>query len=376
MALIRSGSIFSSTIFDDLQSLDEASKLELISKLWPESGLTSKAFIEDDYTAFIGYIGREFSKLRGHQHKFASNTLDTTLELIEFIRTTSDQPQTAVLQKARERFQGVDEAAVLRSLELAARLWLTINLHSSSIAVGPIQPSVGAVEWPQCLSLNDTVRKAFTYLGRVRETASDENELSGYRNLAFTAASLNKRSGIRFFWTDNLTDHLYFDKQRRTLTVYQHKICLLNHRKDPRSPILQAVLLETIDTLNLLFPVGHESTRELLRREDKMSLLGLGHCDRPHLVDLEDYRVWKAQLADLVEVFNEPPRNLSQLLSDNRNVKDLTNIWIGLLVLVLTVVTLAFGTISSVYGIKQYELSLAQACLMQDAAKLLPKFCK
>ncbi|KAH8742785.1 hypothetical protein F5882DRAFT_423926, partial [Hyaloscypha sp. PMI_1271] len=59
-----------------------------------------------------------------------------------------------------------------------------------------------------------------------------------------------------------------------------------------------------------------------------------------------------------------------------RNVAGWATFWIGILVLILTLVSIAFGTVSTVYAIKQYELALAQACSTEGAAQLLPNYCR
>lgn len=230
------------------------------------------------------------------------------------LRSNADKPQQVVLQRVRERFPDVDEAAVVRSLELTTRLWLTINVHSESVAVGPVQADIGTIEWPSELSLKDLVQSQFQ--------SSHTNE-----------------------WSNE------------------------------KYSIPQTILQEAIDTLNFLFPFGHGPTRELLRREKKMSLYRLGFCDRARMLALADYDVWQARVANLVEVFNEPPRDLRQLLSDRRNVMEWATFLIGMLVLILTLVSIAFGTVSTVYAIKQYELALAQACVAEGAAELLSRFC-
>lgn len=246
-------------------------------------------------------------------------------------------------------------------------------MHSESVAVGPVQADIGTIEWPSELSLKDLVQSQFQ--SSHTDEWSNEKYSKTQLDPSFTASSLVDICSIKIFWTHNLADHLNFDKRRRILTVYEHKICLLNHSKDADSPIPQTILQEAIDTLNFLFPFGHGPTRKLLRREKKMPLYRLGFCDRARMLALADYDVWRARVANLVEVFNEPPRDLRQPLSDRRNVMEWATFWIGMLVLILTLVSIAFGTVSTVYAIKQYELALAQACVAEGAAELLSRFC-
>lgn len=373
MAVHRTTSFFTQTILDDVKALNRSSKFELISVIWPSSGLSLQTFQEDEYASFTEYISQELSRLREHQAKFAAETIDATVDLIQVLRSNADRALQTVLQRVRERFLDVDEAAVVRSLELTTRLWLTINVHSESVAVGPVQANVGTIEWPSELSLRDLVHSQFQ--SSPVDDLSNEKPSKTQLDPSFTASSLVDICGMKIAWTHNLADHLNLDKRRRILTVYEHKICLLNHAKDADSLIPQSVLHEAIDTLNLLFPFGHGATRELLRREKKMALYCLGFCDRARVLALTDYNVWRGRVADLVEAFNEPPRDLKQLLSDRRNVMDWATFWIGMLVLVLTLLSIAFGTVSTVYAIKQYDLALAQACAVEGAALLLPRFC-
>lgn len=91
-------------------------------------------------------------------------------------------------------------------------------------------------------------------------------------------------------------------------------------------------------------------------------MYGLGLCNRARRLDMGGYRVWRSQIAGLIEIFNEPPRNLWQLLSDKRDLKEWATFWLGLMVFVLTIVSIVTGTVSSVYAVKQYNLARAQAC--------------
>jgi hypothetical protein len=168
---------------------------------------------------------------------------------------------------------------------------------------------------------------------------------------------------------------LRFDRKRRILTVYRHKICLINHAKGPQPAIIPLPILEeTIDTFNLLFPFGDAASRALLERE-KQPFYSLGNCDRNLKLNLSHYVQWGNKLAELCEGFNEPPRYWRQLVSDRRNVMDWATFWIAVLVLLLALVSIAIGIVAMVYTIKQYELALAQACSVSNAPKLLPRFC-
>jgi hypothetical protein len=295
-----------------------------------------------------------------------------TIDLIDCLRSNIDNPQHVVLADIHNRSPDVDERAAARTLELMIRIWLTISVRLECTTVTRVQPDASTIDWPLQVSLRDAVQSQF-----LLPSVDDWPAKSCGTQLdpSFTTSSLIDVCCVDLAWTNNLAEHLNFDKRRRILTVYEHKICLLNHVKATDSPVPHAVLYEAIDTLNLLFPFGHALTRELLRQEGRMALYRLGTCNRGRTLTLSEYKTWGPQLAELVELFNEPPRHWWQLLSDKRNLRDWATFWIGMLVLILTLVSIGFGTVSSVYTIKQYNLALAQACASGNAAEQIPGYC-
>jgi hypothetical protein len=365
------GRYFTKTILSDLKVLNKAEKFELMLRIWPNSGLAADDFEEKEYTAFLDYIEKEASRLRQHHSEFATESIDTTLELITDVRANAGEPKSLVLQRLRSKVGSVHLEAVTRSLELTARLWLTINIDSPAIAVGPVLRSV---DWPEDSSLRELVQAQFT-AHQVSEALPEKENIHSIDD-NFNAASLVGICGVKIHWTHNLADHLNFDKHRGVLSVYEHKICLINHLKDTDSTIIPyAVLQEAIDTLNLLFPFGNLQARELLSNERK-PFYGLGFDKRKPSRSLGDYCIWRSRLYELMKAFNEPPTDFRQLISDRRKLMDWVTLWIGLLVLILTIVSIASGTVSSVYAIKQYDLALAQACSVPEMTLQLERFCK
>jgi hypothetical protein len=191
----------------------------------------------------------------------------------------------------------------------------------------------------------------------------------------FTAAHLVKVCNIKLNWTDNLADHLRFDKKYRVLTMYKHKICLVNHYESEGIAIIpQDILLEALDTLNLLFPFSDESTRELLLKE-KQPFWSLGNCKRERELDLSKYSYWGDQLTELHRVFHEPPHNWWQLLIDRRDKKEYVTLMIAILAFILALFSLILGAISAVYAVKQYNLGIAQACSTWQGETMLAQYC-
>ncbi|KAL1603513.1 hypothetical protein SLS60_005100 [Paraconiothyrium brasiliense] len=346
-------------ILGDLNAMTTHSKFELISKIWPNAALSGPAFRESEYMAFLAHLNQEFSHLKQEQSEVAAESVQGIIELISLLRNNLSEGRNKIAQEFRDRFPDLDDFTLSRTMELVVRLWLTTRVALNEGFPKPIQTAFGSLEWPAEISLREAVHSQFAL---VDPADNVDKYFSPGLDPSLTASALVDICGIKLAWTSNLMDHLRLDKRHRVLTVYEHKICLLNHIKGDDSPFPLGFLQETIDTLNLLFPFGHGPTRELLRRENKLALYGLGTCNRDRRLSFGDYRVWRVQMASIVDVFNEPPRNWWQLLSDRRNLREWATFWLGPMVLILTIVSIVTGTVSSVYAVKQYNLACAQAC--------------
>lgn len=346
-------------ILDDFGAGKGPSMTELIYRIWPDIEPNPWIFSENQYTSFFEYITQELKSLNRNRADFAAESLEGNVDLISLLRKNVNCPLHTVLQTLKGSFLNVDESALIKTLELSARLWLTTKVTVGGREVIPSQAGFQTIEWFPEISLREAVHSHFA-LSNLAEI--QDNSPSPSLDPSFTASTLVDVCSIKLSWTSNLMEHLRFDKRNHVLTVYEHKICLLNHMKGTDSPLPLDLLRETIDTLNLLFPFGHGPTRELLRRENKLALYGLGTCNRGRRLTIGDYRVWRVQIARLIDVFNEPPRNWWQLLSDRRDLREWATFWLGPMVLMLTVVSIVTGTVSSVYAVKQYNLARAQAC--------------
>jgi hypothetical protein len=346
-------------ILDDLGTAKSPSKLGIVCKIWPDAGLTPGVFPENEYGSFFDYIAQELSELNRCRSEFAAESLEATIDLIALLRKSVNDPLQSVLQKLRGLFPDVEESALIKTLELSARLWLTTRVTIGGKTLLSPRRGSETIEWFNEISLKEALQSHFCLLS---QTNTSDQSFGPGLDPSFTASALVDICGIRLSWTSNLMDHMQLDKRHRVLTVYEHKICLLNHIKGIDSPFTLDLLQETLDTLNLLFPFGHGPTRELLRRENKLAMYGLGTCNRERRLAVGDYRAWRVRIMNLTEVFNEPPRNWWQLLNDRRDLREWATFWLGPMVLVLTVVSIVTGTVSSVYAVKQYNLARAQAC--------------
>lgn len=339
-----------------LYPLNYDSKLLLLRNIWPGSRFTISDAKDEQYDTFFGYVQSELRVAMQYNHEFAAQSLTSLLAILAVIRSNSESTKTLILKEVKKGFINFQQEKIWRSLELASRIWLTINIKTARISVGPVQAPFKRIEWSDETPFNELIQDQFTtssgnYANRRSKPCRLDDDL--------TVAYLVAFCGIQLFWTSNLTDHLAFDRKTRTLKVYQHKICLLNHLSSKTSVIPTSVVAEAIDTLNLLFPFGDSATKSLLIKEGK-PFYRLENCERKLQLDLDYYEYWREELEDLMNILSEPPRNWRQLLMSQRNVLEWATFWnlcIAGIVAIFTIISIAFGTAQLVFTIKQYSLT-------------------
>ncbi len=124
----------------------------------------------------------------------------------------------AVRALLRQHFPNSHELALDRSIDFALRAWLTMNAREESFALHT--PRIPMIQWDDTSTLADFVIRNFPLTKTTSSYPLDHT---------FTAANINRLSGIDIEWTPCLPDHLRFDKRRRLLRVYPFKQNLLDH---------------------------------------------------------------------------------------------------------------------------------------------------
>ncbi|KAH8889239.1 hypothetical protein GQ53DRAFT_723424 [Thozetella sp. PMI_491] len=349
-----------------------------VSAIWPSLPPEDFTAMQKQYSQLIQHFDHEMETVRGNSDFFAIHGQTNTLELMQKLNSTDQLTRAQALDQARGVCPG--EKAVeklLRSIDLAVRLWLTIDVSSLDLR------RQGLVIWTSEATLDGAIESYFTNmenssLPRKRQFTADDIPPT------LTAELLVNNYGYTVSWTSNLADHLSIDWKHKIITIYEHKICLYNHlRFQDNCGISHSVLEDALDTLNLLFPFQDDATKRFLVKHKK-PFYGLGFCGRPRKLDLSEYQHWQGRVSDLVYLASGPPVGLQQLRldKDRRNLLSFATFWIATGVGVLTLVSIAFGIAATVYGVmqynlalKQYQLSVAQACLDPAARVQLPDFC-
>jgi hypothetical protein len=119
----------------------------------------------------------------------------------------------------REYFPHAEDVAINRSIDFTLRVWLTMNVREQCYSLQT--PRTPTIQWDDASTLADFVARKFPHAS----TTAGSLQLDH----TFTAANINRLSGIDIEWTPCLADHLRFDKRRRLLRIYPFKQILLDH---------------------------------------------------------------------------------------------------------------------------------------------------
>jgi hypothetical protein len=358
----------SEPLFDGkLCSASKLRKCEIINTFWPNLQLVEHDFIEDDYADLLRVIDETLRSLAYHKASFADQLLGDFLTTVTQIREHQDTAKKTFIDIVLDgRSPGTHPDAVVRSIELAARLWLGVNICSRATSIGPSNPKDSCIEWLDDQSLSEVVAEQFER----KAVAAIDDGLS--LNVSLTAVKLMRKRGVQIRWTDSLVEHLKLEGPDgdRSLSIYGQKLRLINQHKDRETRMLNCQMLEeAIYTLDLLFPVSDLETIRFLK-EEKLHFNGLAPYDEaPVLNNLNEFVYWRRNLEQLLRLLNGPPETTGQMLRDKRS---LFTLWIG--IFGVLIVTILFGILATVYAAKQYvvavrsyNLALVLACMQTPA---------
>lgn len=113
-------------------------------------------------------------------------------------------------------FQSHSEESMNRTIDLALRLWLTINIRDDEYC-----PAVRSVQWDDYTPLERLIEVQFPRPRLVKELYEKMFDYVLPDN--FNMVKLKQWSAIRVDWTYDLSEHLDFDKDARILKVFPLK---------------------------------------------------------------------------------------------------------------------------------------------------------
>ncbi|KAF8536782.1 hypothetical protein BDD12DRAFT_747314, partial [Trichophaea hybrida] len=172
----------------------------------------------------------------------------------------------------------------------------------------------------------------------------------------FNARNLDRLAGISIWFTANLADHLIYDPDTNRLQIYHYNSFLTAHLVNRSSVCFvfdETFLRETQQTLNLIFPchdkVNNTDVDPTLRNVAPM----------PYTFHPSEFQFYGARLEVLKDALNSARHaSTKQLWFDRRNRHAWCALWVAVVIFVLTVI---FGVISSVTSIMQVRIAMKGA---------------
>lgn len=369
---------------------------EICKRVWP--ALADKVYLSGQYMTLAACVKNVItpSEEAVKQVLPANNNIDTIETVVGSVRRSDQMPVEDVVRafSLKTANPGHQDREVMEVVSVAATLE-----SMTSIQVLPISNTheKSAVLWECGASLKDTLSKIYN---GVLNPDLQHGTLTSH----LTIRSLVKFHGYTVVWTDFLNQHLRIDEDSRLVWVFQHKIWLSSQVGRSDCSVPQSVLLEALDTLNVLFPPDDDQTRRFLQRREQ-EFYSLGYCGRVPSTDLKKYAIWGTKMDRLLGIAKGPRRGIWQFLPtpDRFNVLESANFVIACVALVFSIVGFVLGLVSIIYaklsyqiGLEsidiskvsldvsnesleltrlQYLLSVAQACSDPDQARSLPDFC-
>ncbi|KAH7140859.1 hypothetical protein EDB81DRAFT_900338 [Dactylonectria macrodidyma] len=352
----------------DIVQLHNDQKFELLAHIWPQMPRDDYETYARLYGKYFLYLEEQMSLVQRKPSIYSIGTIDHLTKLIEHIRGTENGTKADISSDGSSKS--------FNSIDIAVRIWLTIDVQHSSVQFS------GSFHWPEDINLSGALEDWFT----PPQDTKDKN----IRQVPvdFSILNLIRYYQFKVTWTSDLLQHLKVDWKHKKIMVFEHGICLRNHIEYPSCPLPRAVVQEAIDTLILLFPNDRDTNEFLL--EEGRTFLGVPY-GRGRSLSLASYCYWQRNLSDLIDHWEQGPKGWSQmrLKPDRGNLLEYVTFWAATFVLVLTILSIAFGVASLVLAkqalhvsirslevsVQSYNLALAMACTDSNATETLPGFC-
>ncbi|CAE7010243.1 hypothetical protein PTNB73_00482 [Pyrenophora teres f. teres] len=236
--------------------------------------------------------------------------------------------------------------------------------------------------WGQHQPFDEFVKGYFPPLDQSPEVRKEARSALEQRR-RLTARRLEERHKVRLRTTDNLAEHLVFDKDRRVLYIFRHIGFLKAHLERPirrdhgvdigfadslrKGTLPPQLLLEIMNSIQyLLFPLedrSFELARKFIDKYDFDPELGNFQAYTHGVSGNFEYKYLAGRVATLLEVANSPmPATSRFTVWVEENTSERNALTVAILGLFLSVLLgflgLIAGIISAIYTIKQYNVAV------------------
>ena len=334
---------------------------------WPQSQSSVAEYVSyfKYFQWMVGVVA--WSDNTGNSEGHAIRTYEDLAMFVRFMTQNKDCRRGEIAEKLSSQRPDWTASQILRSIDLTARLWLTLHVRSNDFPTGPYLSDIAEAQWAYKSTFKEMALDCFP---KISASSSRESRIDP----SFTIVSLRKLCRINIQWTANLLDHLRYDRSKGTVHIYPHKVCLISHLESC-DIIPKELISETLQTLDLLFPFSDKATQDYLD-ESSQPFYRTSHRNTASVSDFGEFHYWRKRLLELHDLYNQAPRSVAQMWHDRRNPMQWWTFWLAALIALLTIV---FGIISSYTAFKQMglavkanQLSALQTCSQLDP---LPAVC-
>lgn len=187
------------------------------------------------YREFFQYYDDEINWLRCGLTEESDQTIglvakthDDILAIVEVLREKRASNRHEIRVDLRQKLGGGDQHGLNRSIDIAIRLWLMINVREAQfLDLGKRRP---CFQWNDTSTLEEFFYSLFP-MPRWNLTPR-ESRLSPH----FTAAFMVDVCDIEIGWTNSLEDHLRLDRQNKILWIYSYKLVLGAYSTSRKGP--------------------------------------------------------------------------------------------------------------------------------------------
>ena len=179
------------------------------------------------YSEELHLLCKGISRESWQTKRLAIKTCADLFHIVDILRLSADCQRPVIRQRISLPYPVADDEALNRSINLAIRLWLMINVQEPEF--GNLRHEATFAQWNDESTLREFLHALFPH-SRWPITAQ-----SSRLGPHFTAAFMQRVCGLTIEWTTSLHDHLRLDRRRKAVRIFSYKSylqALLDSQRD------------------------------------------------------------------------------------------------------------------------------------------------
>jgi hypothetical protein len=173
------------------------------------------------YTDELHLLRAGFSEETWQTKDLAVKIYEDIFYIVDILQSNGDAQRPAIRDLLRPKFSSSDDMGLNRSINLAVRLWLMINMQDPEFE--------GTRHEATCVQWDDETTLRTFFQNLFHEPRWEITARSSRLGPHFTAAFMTDVCGLKIEWTTSLPDHLRLDRRRNekpALKIFPYKCYL------------------------------------------------------------------------------------------------------------------------------------------------------